>query len=253
VQTANTVKRAFDILNFFLDNKSELGVSDIALELGMNKSTVHRLITTLVDTKIVSKTRGRPKYRLGGKILDFAEAYLSNIDIKTVCYNYLKELHTKTGESISIHIRVGDQTVCLDRIDSKYEVKRVFRVGEHHPIQAGSAGKCFLAYLSDNEIDQIIKRTGLPRYTDQTITSKKELKKEIAKIRKEGFAMSFAEKVNLCAMVSAPIRRYGGEVIAVINILWVTDSPDPKTIDNYSNLVKEAAKNASREMGYFKL
>ena len=91
------------------------------------------------------------------------------------------------------------------------------------------------------------------RFEKEQKTSELMDKKEIAKIRKEGFAMSFAEKVNLCAMVSAPIRRYGGEVIAVLNILWVTDSPDPKTIDKYSNLVKEAAKNASLEMGYFKL
>jgi DNA-binding IclR family transcriptional regulator len=80
-----------------------------------------------------------------------------------------------------------------------------------------------------------------------------QLEEDIAKVRKEGVAFSFAEHINLLAAASAPIRKYGGEIIASLGITWVTDNPDPVSVNKYLGLVKEAADNISREMGYMNL
>jgi DNA-binding IclR family transcriptional regulator len=120
-------------------------------------------------------------------------------------------------------------------------------------LHAGSPGKLLLAYLSDIEIDNIIIRTGMTRYTDQTPTSKKHLKKDITKIRKEGFAVSFGEITELAIGLSTPVRKYGGDVIASLTFSWIANSPEPKKINEHLNLIKEAANNISREMGYLGL
>jgi DNA-binding IclR family transcriptional regulator len=116
--TSSTVRRAFDILDLFVDDKAQLGVSDVASKLGITKSTAHRLLSTMEEAKILAKSRGRPKYCLGGKILQIAHAYISNVDLKTISYPYIKELHSKTGDTISPPI------TCADRRKKSLRVKR---------------------------------------------------------------------------------------------------------------------------------
>jgi DNA-binding IclR family transcriptional regulator len=248
--TASTVIRAFEILDYFLDHNYEVSVSDVSNKLGISKSTAHRLLSTMEKTNILTKSKNRPRYCLDKKILELAQAYLSNLNLETTSHPYLKELNSKTGETICVYVRKGGERVCIDRIDSTHKIRQVLNIGDRRPLCAGAPGKLLLAYLSDYKIDSIIKRTGLKRYTNHTITSKREIKTEIANIRKKGLAISFGEHIDLVAAVSAPIKTFGGEVIASLSIIWIDDSLDSKKVNDYSILIKEAANKVSQDMGY---
>jgi len=245
-----SVRHAFDILNLFNGSNGELGVSEVARLLSMNKSTVSRLMATLESVGILKKNASR-KYRLGGKVAELAKVFLSNIDLKTVALPYLKEINEKTGEQVLIHIISGDRRFCLVWIESTYPVRHVIGKDQMHgPLHAGAPSKLLLAYLPNEKVYEIIKRTGLPRYTDKTITSKRELKKELQKIRQMGVAFSNGEQVELVCTVSAPIRNYTGKVVAAFSISWIMSRNSAELKEKYSALAKETANRISQELGY---
>lgn len=245
-----SVKRASEILALYTISRPELSVSEVTRELGMNKSTVARLMATLESVNILKKCSNR-KYRLDGRVMEAARVFLSNLDLKAIASPYLTELNKKTDDLVSINVIRDDKRFCLDWIESSHPVRYV--VKEEHiysPLHAGSPGKLLLAYLPDNKIEEIIKRTGLPRYTNSTITKREELQKEIGGIRKNGIAISKGEHVKYACTVSAPIRDYKDKVVAALSISWIMIGDTSGKEQTYPNMVKEVANSISRELGY---
>lgn len=246
-----SLQKALNILDLFITEKSELGVSDVSLKLGMNKSTVSRLMASMELAGYLTKTPCGRKYRLDKKVAQLANVFFSALDFKAVIMPYLEHLNEKTKEMTVVHVIQGDSRRSLAWIDSKQPVRRVMDPNDTSaPLHAGSPGKLLLAYLSDERINEIISRTGLPRYTPNTITSKVELFKEIKKIREEGIAISKGEHIELLSTVAAPIRNYIGQVIGALSISWVSRNNDSDIERKYSDLVKKDAGEISREMGF---
>lgn len=245
------VKRIFDILDLFVTQGSELGVSQVAKQIGINKSTSSRIMATLETVDILKKNPENQKYRLNVKILELAKVMLSSIDLKPLARPYLKELNARTTELVQVHVLDGDQRVVLDWIDSTRSIRRVTeKVHMYGPLHAGAPGKLLLANLSDDKINGIIERVGLPAYTEHTITNKNELKQGLELIRKMGVVFSKGEHREFMYTVSAPIRNYLGEVIAALSISWLEMMNAPGMSDEYTALVKETALRISHELGY---
>lgn len=245
-----SVKRAFEILDLYSVSHPELSVSEVARELGMSKSTVARLMATLESVNILKRCNNR-KYRLDGRVMATARVFLSNLDLKAIASPYLTELNKKTNDLVSINVIRGDKRFSLDWIESSHPVRYV--VKQEHiyaPLHAGAPGKLLLAYLPDEKIEEIVKRTGLPRYTNNTITKREELQKEIENIRKNGIALSKREHIEHACAVSAPIRNYNGEVVAALSISWIMLGNTSEKEQTYPKMVKEVANNISRELGY---
>ncbi len=248
-----SLKRVFDILDLFQEKNFELGVSDIARILNMNKSTVSRLMANLEKAGYLSKSPTNRKYRLGRKVAQLAFVFFANIDIKSIAMPHIKELNQKTNELIVVHALEGDKRCNLAYIESNQPVRRV--MGPEHslaPLHAGAPGKLLLAYLPDEEIDQIIRRTGLPKYTDNTITRKEDLLKEIKDIREKGIATSDGEHIELLSTAAAPIRNYAGQVVAALSVSWVSRPDDSHIRQKYADLASECAANISQDLGFIR-
>jgi DNA-binding IclR family transcriptional regulator len=248
-----SLKRVFDILDLFQEESFELGVSEISRKLKMNKSTVSRLMANLETAGYLSKSAANRKYRLGRKVAQLAFVFFVNIDLKSIVMPHIKELNQKTNELIVIHVLEGDGRNNIAYIESNHPVRRVMGTeGSPGPLHAGAPGKLLLAYLPDDIIDQILKRTGLPRFTDNTITSKKDLLKEIKDIRERGIATSNGEHIELLSTAAAPIRNYTGQVVAALSISWVSRPDDGHIRQKYADLAKECAENISKDLGFIR-
>jgi len=246
-----SLKRAFDILDLFQEKSFELGVSDISRMLNMNKSTVSRLMANLETAGYLSKSPANRKYRLGRKVAQLAFVFFANIDLKSIVMPHIKELNQKTNELIVIHVLEGDGRYNIAFIESNNPVRRVMGTERSlGPLHAGAPGKLLLAYLPDEKIDQIIRRTGLPRYTDNTITRKEDLLKEIKDIREKGIAKSNGEHIEMLSTVAAPIRNYTGQVIAALSVSWVSRPDDSHIRQKYADLACECAANISQDLGF---
>ena len=213
-----SLKRALDILNLFTSAHNECSVSEIARKMHMHKSTVTRVMSTLASENIVEKSNANRQYRLGGRLWELAEVYLSKLDLRTTALPYLRELRAQTDETVCLFGITKNDRICLERLESSQFVRPALEIGQHAPLTAGAPGKVMLAYLSPNKRNELIGENGLPRYTEHTITTREELEKELDKIRNQGFAVSHGEYIEYCTTVAAPIRNYTGEVIASVAI-----------------------------------
>lgn len=245
-----SIRRALDVLNCFIHDVREQGVSEIAQELGMNKSTVSRILSTLKAANVVQRSQGNQKYRLGSKVLEWAAIFLSQADLRTTSLSYLGKVKAKTNETVSIVVMEGDIRVCVERINSSEAIRQVINVGERFPLHAGSAGKLLLAYLPEDKRKELIQRTGLPQLTRHTITNEYALERELDTIRQRGVAVSFEERVPLAASVSAAIRNHTDKVIAALSVSGPVPRFSPQKVKEYSLLVKETADKISQELGY---
>ena len=245
-----TLARAFSILDSFSPDQSELGVRDIARRLGLSRSTVGRLLATMHAAGILHQNPNTRAYALGAKVLAWAGVYTATLDVRARARSALEELHRLTRESVSLYILDGTERVCLERIESPEHIRVVVRVGERLPLHAGASGKVLLAFLPAERRKAILEAIALPRLTPNTIANRAQLERELATVRKRGYAISVGERVSGAASVAAPIRGSDGNVIAALNIT----GPMPRVTDakllEYAELVIRAAAKISRDMGY---
>jgi len=248
-----SAKRALHILSLFTPANRTLGVSDVATALEINNATAARIMATMELSGFIKRTKENSrKYCLDNKAGDLARTYLSGIDLKEVARPYLEELHRKTNEMVVICTREGDQRCFLDWIESSRPVRFVVEMkNPYGPLHAGAPGKAILAFLPTNEMESIIARTGLPGYTDITITNKKEFIKELEQIRKNGISISRGEHTEHVSTIAAPVRNYTGNVIASLGISWLTINGSVHDEKQYVKSLTSTADAISIQMGYF--
>lgn len=245
-----TLKTTLDILGCFTSGTFECSVSGIARKLGIHKSTVSRVLSTLASGNVLVKSPIGKKYRLGSKVLEWASIYLSATNLKTVVLPHMKELASKTNETVSLFVREGTYRICLERVEGSHDIRMVGMLGDRLPLHAGAPGKLLLAYLQEDERNELLEATGLPRFTPHTITSREELEKEFKRILEQGFAVSFQERVPFAATVCAPIRNHTGEVVAALSVQGPVMRFSPKEVAEYSVLVRDVTNKVSQELGF---
>jgi IclR family transcriptional regulator, KDG regulon repressor len=245
-----SIKNGLDILACFSHETPEIGVTDIANKLSLSKSTVSRLLSTLQQGNLVIQIPPYQKYRLGPKILDLASIFLSNFEWRMIAIPHLKDLRDKADETVTVFIVQGIERICIEKFDSSHELRPVLNLGGHYPLHAGAAGKLLLAYLSPEIRKEILGQTGLPRLTPYTITTLKEIEHELAGIRRDGYAVSLAERALHVSSVAAPIRDFAGKVIAALNLSGPTVRFTREKQKEYVLLVAVTADKISRQIGY---
>lgn len=196
--------------------RGDAGVSELARELEVSKSTVHRHLTTLADHGYVIKEDGR--YRLSLTFLDVA----SQVRNRREPYRRIKQtvfdLAYETGELVSFVVEEDDWGVFLYRVQGAEGVESDAYVGKHAHLHHTSAGKALLSSLPDERIREIVERRGLPPKTDATITDEAELFDEIETIRERGVALAAGEHTKGLSSVGAPVTLPNGEVLGGLSV-----------------------------------
>ncbi|MFC1533138.1 IclR family transcriptional regulator [Thermodesulfobacteriota bacterium] len=245
-----SIKHTLDVLNSFSPEVHTQGVTEIARKLGMHKSKVSRILSALNAEGVVIKTEYNQKYRLGLKILDWAEVILSKSDLRNIALPNMEKLRQEAKESIHLWIIQDKQRVCIEGIQGPQTVIMVVKIGVRFPIHAGAAGKVLFAYLPKNERDNLLQNLDLKKVGPKTIINKKKLESELTDIRKQGFAISFEERVPLGASIACPIRNHTGETIAALSIDGVSGRFTPQKVKKFITLLKRSTIELSERLGY---
>lgn len=217
-ESIRAVERALDILLCFSSERSKLSLTQIAEIVGMNKSTVHRLLLTLEGKSFLHRESSTGLYELGYRFLDMASIVIKNVDIQGFAQPYLERLAEECGETVDLAILDGSQIIYLQVIESNQRVKLAAAVGQRLPVHCTASGKAFLAYLPQDEIHRILAG-GLTRYTENTLTSIEEIKKDIEQTRSRGFSISEQEFENYIHAIAAPILNANQVPVAVIAVV----------------------------------
>lgn len=211
-----SVDRAVSVLEI-LARRGEAGVSEVAAEIDVHKSTAFRLLGALEARGLVEQATERGKYRLGFGIVRLAGAVTGRIDITQVGRPVCERLAEELGETVNIAILEEQYAINLCQVRGPAAVTAHNWVGQLTPLHATSSGKVLLAHLPAKRRVQLLAEAGLKKYTPSTLTARTKLEKNLVEALDRGYAMTLEEyELGLHAM-AAPIRDRDGVVIAAIS------------------------------------
>lgn len=250
--SVQSVERALKILIILAEARMPLSLSQVRDRTGLNISTAHRLLHTLMNFGFISQDRETGKYMLGLRTFEVGHAALYSFDIRTMARPLLQELVDRTKETTNLAILDQHEVVYIDQIESANIMKIFARIGSRGPIHCTGAGKALLAHYSDREFDRFIQQnTPLQAYTASTITDPQKLKDEMLAIRRNGHTLDNGELEDGVRCVGVPIWNFENKAIASVSV----SGPDSRLTDTFINghlipEVKSAAAKISERLGY---
>ena len=198
------VDKCFAILELLSRSGAPLGVSEISRQLQLNKSTVFHIIHTLADLHVLDKGNDG-KFRFGYRLYSLGIAAGEGSALIQTVHPYLEAINRKTTFSAFLGIRSGMTAVIIDKVDTAYDIKISSEIGMRIPLLAGAGGKALMAQLSDEEIERILKKNRLKKYTARTCTEKSIYKREIARVRDSGLALDQEEYIEGIVAFAVPL------------------------------------------------
>ena len=242
-----SVDRALTILGI-LARLGEAGVTEIAGELRVHKSTAFRLVATLEQHGMVEQNEERGKYRLGFGVLRLAGATTARLDVVQEARPICRKLAADSGETVNIAVLSDRSALYLDQVAGQSALQSHNWVGQHIPLHATSNGKVLLTGLSSAELENRLPR--LAAYTPATVTTKARLRKELAEVREQGYAVAVDELEAGLTAIAAPIHNANGDVIASLSVSGPTFRLNEARVKELVPVVQDAADEISRRLGY---
>lgn len=243
------LNRAFDILEEIARTRGPVGLSDLAQRTTMSKSTVFRILQTMVARGYVEKTL-EGLYVIGPKMFDTLSYHINSLELQTEAKPYLAVLKRSLGLTAHLGILDGAYVSYIEKEATDWGEEAYTQVGYRSPAYCSSMGKCLLACLSSGELEEVLYGYDFKAHTPNTFTSKGEFVKYLHQVRKQGWAMDNEEYELGHCCVAAPIFNYRGDAIAAVGVSGTPESISEDRVEDVSRQVVLAAQRISEHMGY---
>ena len=248
VAAVQSVDRALEILEI-LARRGVAGVTQIAGELGVHKSTASRLVSVLEARGFVEQLADRGKYQLGSGVVRLAGARTTQRDLAAEGHRFCETLAADVGETVNLAILVGDRAVNISQVRGPAAISVQNWVGQSTPLHATSSGKVLLAHAPAVDLEQVLG-LDLPRYTERTITRLDVLAAELERVRQQGFATTVEEFEEALNAVAAPVRDHTGTVVAAVSVSGPSYRLTSGALEGVARRLLGAAGQLSRRLGH---
>lgn len=242
--------RILTILELLMD-KRVVTVSEVARAMQVNPSTAQRLLALMKKQGYLLQNRDK-SYRLSFKLFTIANTAIEGINIREIARPFMKELSDRIGETVNLGVLEGREVIYLEKVENMDTILGLgLRVGRQIPAQCSALGKVLLADSPDEEIRALFSPEILiqTKRTEFSITDPESLIREVAEVRKRGYAMDNEENYLQLKCVAAPIRSYDGKAVAAISVSMLTSRFSGEREAFIIREVVNAAKMVSRELG----
>lgn len=243
-----SLDRAADILEYLAFSKDSRGLLEISKDLGLHKSTVHRILGTLMHRNYVQQEAGTARYRIGLRLLELGDAVLQNLDLRPL-HRFLQELMQHSQETVHLGVLEDGEVVYVDKVESKETIRMYSRLGHRVPAHCTSLGKMLLAYSPESAVERILAQRGLPRFTEHTITDEQTLWQHLAEIRRQGYAIDNEEHEKNIRCISGPIFDYKGGIAAAFSISGPKFRMTQERLLELEPLVRDYSQTMSQALG----
>ncbi|MGD0152564.1 MAG: IclR family transcriptional regulator [Thermacetogeniaceae bacterium] len=249
----SSIDRALDILLLIFRERREMGITEIAADLGIYKSTVHRALGTLQERGFIEQNPVTNKYWLGIKLFTLGMLYRDKMKIQELARPFTEKLAEQCREVVHLGILESDEhepgrVVVIDKVETQKVLKLTPAIGTGTKAYCSALGKALLAYQPDEYL-QRIAQNNLERYTPNTITDVQELKRELCQIKEQGYSIDREEIELGLICIGAPIFTVQNRVIAAISVSGPTTRLTPDRMPEIIAAVKEAAARISERIG----
>lgn len=244
-----SVEKAVHILDILASSKGSISLADLSKQSELSKSTVHRLLVTLVYCGLVEQDQETRQYMLGLRLFELGNAVPWRFDHKIV-HGYLDELNQLTKETIHLGILEQGEIVYVDKVESKETIRMHSRLGARVPFYCTSLGKVLVAHLNDEELKNVLEETELHRFTEQTITNPAILRVHLALVKNQGYAVDDQEHEQHITCIGGPIFDHAGKAIAAFSVSGPTFRMTARRLTELKPVVKSYSKKMSALYGY---
>lgn len=244
-----SVWRAIKILESF-DSQEAMSVTELSKKLNFPKSSVHEILSTLVEEKVLEKDCDRSRYHLGIKLFELGNRARANLEIRKVASPFLKGLNLKLDETVHLTVLDNEEVLYVECFESTKHLRTYSVIGVRAPLHCTAVGKAILAFLPEHNVERIIRTKGLEKFTENTIADKYLLLEDLKKITRRGYAVDDMEHEEGVRCVGAPIRDHRGAVFASISVSGPSQRITPDRIPEIAKMVVWTGNEISGRVGY---
>lgn len=206
------------ILETLAKRGSYLGINEISALTGLSQSTVHRVLGEMVHIGFVEKNEKYKKYRVGMRAAILASHFMQSNNVVSFSREEMLRLNTLTGETIHLLAISDNSVIYLNKINTSHTLGLMSYIGKINPLHCTAGGKCIAAFMDEGWVERYLASSNRMRYTENTLTTPDELRREFELIRQQGYALDRSEHHRDVNCVSAPIFDQTGRPVAAISI-----------------------------------
>jgi IclR family KDG regulon transcriptional repressor len=252
VKNVSSIERAAKILGLFLDTSMPLTVPEIVEKLSIPRSTAHSIVGTLVNLGYLQSAANFPRgFLLGFRVFELGHAYAESVDLIREGQEVVKMVAQSTGETVQLAVLEKTEVCYVAKADSTHPLRLVSSVGKRLPAHLTALGKMLLSYLSEDElIDRFGKTDSLAAFTKNSITSMKELRKELSRTRQRGIAIDNGESNTGVLCYAAPVFDRFGNITSAMSVSVPVFRTSRSRGQELQNAIRDGAQELSRRLGF---
>jgi DNA-binding IclR family transcriptional regulator len=248
--TINSLDRGLRILLILGQNGASLGVNEVSRRLDIDKSTTHRILSTLCGAGFVEQDPETRKYLLGVRVIEVAAMKLRTIELLKIARSAMQELMAQCRETVHLAVQTEGEVMYLDSEQYAAVITVNTTIGGRAPIHSSAVGKALLCGSSSEEVDRILAIKGLQRFTENTIVDPRQFHQHIQQTRERGYGLDDEETTIGVRCLAAPVLDHRGGILAAVGISGLTQRMPFERMPILAHLVKECASKISRQLGF---
>lgn len=237
------LKRALAIMELLARHPRGLGLTEIAGELGLSKNSIFRITRTLLNTDYLHRDPDSKRLILTRKLLALGYAAVSEYNLVEKALDIMRQLRNEVKETVLLGVMLDDEGIVLEQVPGSHMFKFLVDIGMRYSLHVAAPGKAMMAYLPEQEREELVSRLKMKRYNANTITSRRVLLEELEMVLECGYAVDRAEELEGVHCLSAPVLdQYGSPVAAI----WITGPSDRLPVSKFEEIGKTIRKHADR-------
>ena len=244
----SSIKRTVQVLDL-LARRGPLGVRAIAQQLKLPLGSTHRILLDLEGESVVERTPPG-EWELSYRMLEITGLQLERIQLPHLARPVTEQLADTTGETVHLSAPSGAETVCIDKVQTNFQLQLSTRVGSHGPMYCTGSGKAILAFMTPEEQARLIAASAMRTVTPYTITSPAALRRDLERTRRRGFSLDHEEAVVGIHCIGVPILNHLGRPVGAISVSGASPKAEGPALDALVAKVKGAGSYVSRRLGH---
>jgi DNA-binding IclR family transcriptional regulator len=240
-----SIDRAMHLLELVAQSKKGLSISEISRKLAFPKSSTYLALTTLVEKGYLQKNAQTGKYYFGSKLVTLSRQVLEHLDLREVAKPFLSALMQKTGVTVHLAVLEGGEAVLIDKFEPPGASAGADWVGRRLDVNSTGVGKALVAFLPEEQLQELIAGKHFAKHNDNTIVTVKALKNELARVRAQGYALDDEEDEIGVRCIGVPICDEGQRVMAAVSVAGTTEQIPIERIRFLAGTLQETAAQMS--------
>lgn len=239
------IDRAVSLLDALSTYDRPVSLKFLAADTGLHSSTAFRILSSLIVHGVVERSDSG-NYQLGTRLLRWGDKVLTRMDLRSEARPIMEWLRDQIGETVNLTVREGDEVVYVERVTGRHAIRVEQVIGSRAPLHVTAVGKLMLGAMDEQSVHDYCQRTGLPKFTANTLTRESDLAREIKRDLANGFALDNEEAELGVGCIGAVIRDASGKAVAGLSVSAPIERRKPDWIVN----VVEASRKISSRLGY---